>query len=62
VSNSGTNLPAIAIDASPSCGSSFEQSISRVGSFPVHCSRYLRFTVNESSPEIESSRSTTTLA
>ena len=36
--------------------------MNRVGSFPVHCSRYLRLTVSVSSPEIDSSRSTTTCA
>jgi hypothetical protein len=28
--------PAIAADASPSCGSSFEQTMNRLGSLPVH--------------------------
>ena len=55
------NRPAIAADASPSCGSSLDSSMNRLGSVPVHCSRYLRFTVNRSSPDTDSSRSTTTL-
>ena len=42
-------------------GSSFVRIMNRVGSRPVHGSRYLRSIVIVSSPEIESSRSTATM-
>jgi len=35
-SSSVTNRPAIAAEASPSCGSSFEMTMNLDGSFPVH--------------------------
>jgi hypothetical protein len=55
-----TNRPPIAELASVKRGSSLLITWIRVGSLPVYCSRYLRLTVIVSSPEIDSSRSTTT--
>ena len=60
MSSSTTNRPTIAAEASPKWGSSLEMTMNRLGSLPVHWSRYLRLTVIVSSPEIASSRSTTT--
>ena len=53
-----TNLLASAPEESVNRGSSFVRIMNRVGSRPVHGSRYLRSIVIVSSPEIESSRST----
>ena len=53
-----TNLPASAPDESVKRGSSFVRIMNRVGSLPVHGSRYFLSMVSTSSPEIERSRST----
>ena len=53
-----TNRLASAPEESVKRGSSFVRIMNRVGSRPVQGSRYLRSIVSESSPEIESSRST----
>ena len=56
-----TNRLASAPEESENCGSSLVRIMNRVGSRPVHGSRYLRSTVIVSSPEIYSSRSTATM-
>ncbi len=55
------NRLASAPEESISFGSSFVRMRNRVGSRPVQGSRYLRSTVIESSPEMDSNRSTTML-